>query len=137
MTQQCPYCQRVNADQARFCKGCGAELKRECPRCHHLNPNDAHRCEVCRARLPRGRSILDRLNPDVAQGLVAVGRGLGWTLIVLAFVVFFWTPPPRLWDDALLLGAGGSLLILAEALKPYARPDLPGGIEIIPPDRPK
>lgn len=49
----CLNCNRPNADDAKFCAGCGAGLlRRFCASCHRVNDADAHFCQACGAALP-------------------------------------------------------------------------------------
>ena len=43
----CPKCGEPNEADARFCKGCGAELAQKCPSCGEVNDADAKFCNKC------------------------------------------------------------------------------------------
>jgi class 3 adenylate cyclase/tetratricopeptide (TPR) repeat protein len=44
---ECPECQFVNRDGAKFCKKCGNKLELLCPSCGHLNQADSLFCDEC------------------------------------------------------------------------------------------
>lgn len=47
----CPACRTPNAPDARFCKQCGAQLRRKCAHCGGTSPPDATFCDDCGRRL--------------------------------------------------------------------------------------
>ncbi len=49
MARTCPSCGRANDDDARFCAGCGAELKLACAACGAELPAGAAFCKACGA----------------------------------------------------------------------------------------
>jgi hypothetical protein len=77
-----------------------------------------------------------RFSPEVRHALYSAARGLGITLLLLAFVTAFLTPPPRVFDEVLLLIAGAGLMVIAELLKPGRKPKPPGGGRLEWPDEP-
>lgn len=138
----CPQCHQMNLDQARFCAGCGVELERECYTCHRIVPADARYCPYCGAPVltaPPTPWLERAISPEARLGLMAVTRGLGVTLILLAVVTVFLTPPPRMLDDALLLASGAALLVISEILRQGRKPKPPdddGGDTLRQPDLP-
>ena len=44
---QCPICQTINREGARFCKECGAFLAQLCPQCRRELPEHAKFCDAC------------------------------------------------------------------------------------------
>src|SRR5436853_1956785 len=62
----CLECDHENADDARFCEECSAELARECDRCGAHNRPTAKFCKQCRAGVGReGEAVdADRTVPD-------------------------------------------------------------------------
>jgi len=53
MPYQCPFCERVNPSDAKFCNACGAPLHlRPCPECGAVNDAAATTCHQCAASLP-------------------------------------------------------------------------------------
>lgn len=118
--KQCPQCHHMNPDRAHFCTGCGAELSRQCQACGKDAPADARFCPNCGAVLlsaPPVPWVERRFTPEVRQSLYAITRALGITLLVLAFITAFLTPPPRIFDEALLLIIGTALMFAAEVFK--------------------
>jgi RNA polymerase subunit RPABC4/transcription elongation factor Spt4 len=150
--KQCPQCHHMNRDGAHFCTGCGAELEKRCNACGKAVPADARFCPQCGAVIlsePPIPWVERRFSPAVRIALHAVGRGVGITLLVMAFVTAFLTPPPRVFDEILLLILGAGLLVMAEVFKGrkpkppddggsrrLADPDVPppDGIGLIPPE---
>jgi Double zinc ribbon len=52
MPHQCPFCERVNPSDAKFCNACGAPLHlRPCPQCGAVNDAAATTCHECAASL--------------------------------------------------------------------------------------
>lgn len=118
--KQCPYCQHMNPDRAHFCTGCGAELQRQCNACGKTVPADAKFCPHCGAVLltaPPIPWVERRFSAEVRLALYTLARGLGFTFLVLAFIMAFLTPPPRILDETLLLIVGAGLLFVAEFVK--------------------
>jgi hypothetical protein len=148
--KQCPQCHHMNADKAQFCVGCGSELTRQCNACGKEVSAEARYCSQCGAVIitePPVPWIERRFSPEVRLALHAVTRGIGVTMLVLAFVTAFLTPPPRIFDEAILLVVGATLMVLSELLKSGRKPKPPGGkrpalpeepppggIELIPPE---
>ncbi len=139
----CPQCRQPNPDQARFCVSCGLELERECHICHRVVPADARYCPYCGTPIltaPPTPWLERAISPEARLGLMAVTRGLGVTLILLAVVTVFLTPPPRMIDDALLLISGATLLVFSEVLRQGRKPKPPddddGGDILRRPDTP-
>jgi RNA polymerase subunit RPABC4/transcription elongation factor Spt4 len=50
---QCPSCQAVVAEGAKFCMGCGVPLPHACPACGHVMPATAKFCPRCGAKADR------------------------------------------------------------------------------------
>ncbi len=50
-TMNCPSCQTLNPDTAKFCNNCGARLNPPCPNCGQENPPGAKFCNNCGFRL--------------------------------------------------------------------------------------
>ncbi|GEM_PF-2815033 len=137
--KQCPQCHHINPDRARFCAGCGVELARQCNACGKSVPADARFCPYCGAVIisePPVPWIERRFSPEVRRALVTSMRGIGITLVLMAFVTAFLTPPPRIFDDALLLVAGAAVLVLSEILRSGRKPKPPGGDRPLLPDDP-
>jgi ribosomal protein L40E len=44
---QCPKCQAVNSDKAKFCLECGQKLDVKCPQCGHSASPSAKFCDEC------------------------------------------------------------------------------------------
>ena len=44
---QCPKCQTVNNETAKFCLECGQKLEVKCPQCGHSAPPSAKFCDEC------------------------------------------------------------------------------------------
>ncbi len=133
--KQCPQCHHTNLDGAHFCVGCGAELTRQCNACGKNIPPDARFCPNCGAVIVSEPPVpwLDRkFTPEVRQALFAVARGIGITLLLMAFVTALLTPPPRIFDDLLLLVVGAAVMVLAEIIKPDRKPRPPGGDRFVP-----
>lgn len=131
----------MNLDGAHFCAGCGMELVRQCAACGRQVPPDAHFCPHCGVVVVSEPPVpwLDRkFTPAMRQALHAVARGIGVTLLLMAFVTALLTPPPRVFDELLLLVMGAATLVLAEIIRPDRKPRPPGGNrtlpEIPPPD---
>ncbi len=128
--KQCPQCHHPNPDRARFCAGCGAELIRQCDTCNRPTPADARFCPYCGTPIlsaPPVPWLERRVTPQVRQTLYTLSRWLGITLLIMAFVTAFLTPPPRIFDDVVLLVLGAALMVVAEALKSGRKPKPPGG----------
>src|SRR5262245_58204908 len=52
MPHQCPFCERVNPSDAKFCNACGAPLHLlPCPECGAVNDAAATACHQCAAPL--------------------------------------------------------------------------------------
>lgn len=137
--QQCPQCHHNNADQAQFCKGCGAELRRRCNACGKIVSADARFCSNCGAAIISEPPVpwVDRtFSPEIRYALHAVTRGVGITMLILAFVTAILTPPPRIFDEVLLLIAGAGMMVLSEILKSGRKPKPPGGNRPALPDSP-
>jgi len=120
----------MNPDPAQFCAGCGAELARQCNACGKGVPADARFCPYCGEVIvsePPVPWLERRFSAEVRHALFSLARGLGITLLVLAFVTAFLTPPPRIIDETLLLVAGASMMVIAEVLKSGRKPKPPGG----------
>ena len=47
----CPNCQTVNAESAKFCSNCGHSLTQVCPNCSTENPLAANFCSNCGEQL--------------------------------------------------------------------------------------
>jgi class 3 adenylate cyclase len=62
---KCPECQTDNRDGARFCVGCGSELKLLCPHCGQHLPASAKFCDHC------GKSVLAAHTPSGRRGFSA------------------------------------------------------------------
>ena len=76
----CPACGHLNANTARFCEECAADLPRACPSCGTANKPTAKFCTECRAQLASGSSIAvsrtSELRPPPGQALPpAFGAG--------------------------------------------------------------
>src|SRR5262245_62880155 len=65
MPHQCPFCERANPADAKFCNACGAPLHLlPCPECGAVNDAAAAACHQCAASLPGGgRSALASSSP--------------------------------------------------------------------------
>ena len=65
MPHQCPFCERVNPSDAKFCNACGAPLHLlPCPQCGAVNDASATTCHQCAAPLPgAGKSALAASSP--------------------------------------------------------------------------
>ena len=133
---QCLFCKHENPEGARFCQGCGAEMRGQCSNCHRAIPADARYCAYC------GQPVLaaphepwyERITPEQRLALFVACRSMGITLIILAMVLVVVTPPPGIFDEAVLLLIGGGLLVLAQIIQPGGKPKPPGGDREIPPD---
>ena len=56
---QCPYCERVNPPDSKFCNACGAPLHLlPCPHCGAVNDAAATKCHQCAAALPEGKGTV-------------------------------------------------------------------------------
>ncbi len=140
--KQCPQCHHMNPDRAQFCAGCGAELTRQCSACGKPVPADARFCPYCGAVVLSAPPVpwLERhLTPETRAALYALARGLGITFLLLAFVTAFLTPPPRIFDETILLIIGAGLLTVSEILKgrkPKPPDDDGGHRRLADPDEP-
>lgn len=47
----CPYCQKSNAKDAKYCSNCGKPLKITCQKCGTENDTNANFCDSCGAKL--------------------------------------------------------------------------------------
>ena len=65
MPHQCPFCERVNPSDAKFCNACGAPLHlMPCPQCGAVNDATATTCHQCAAPLPgAGKSASSPSSP--------------------------------------------------------------------------
>ena len=73
---QCPFCQRANPLDSKFCNACGAPLHlAPCPRCGAVNDAAATVCHQCEAELPE--SSTDEFPPSLStiDGADAAGSG--------------------------------------------------------------
>ncbi len=74
---QCPFCQRANPLDSKFCNACGAPLHlAPCPRCGAVNDATATVCHQCEAELPES-SRTDEFPPSLpnVDGADAAGSG--------------------------------------------------------------
>src|SRR5262249_58149363 len=62
---QCPHCQHVNNETAKFCEECGTRLARTCPACGHEVSPTAKFCPECGTALVAGpqSSVADSRSP--------------------------------------------------------------------------
>ena len=68
MPHQCPFCERVNPSDARFCNACGAPLQlRPCPQCGAVNDAAATTCHQCAASLVEAAKGEPPLSPSEGQ----------------------------------------------------------------------
>ncbi|GAB4573074.1 MAG: hypothetical protein Kow0077_14340 [Anaerolineae bacterium] len=140
--KKCPQCNHLNPDGAQFCSGCGAELERQCNACGKHVPGDARFCPYCGAVVlsaPPVPWVERRFTPEVRLALHAVTRGLGITFLVMAFITAFLTPPPRIFDETVLLIIGASLMFASEIFKgrkPKPPDDDDGYRRLADPDEP-
>src|SRR5262245_56351413 len=80
MPYKCPFCDRVNPSDAKFCNACGAPLHLlPCPHCGAVNDAEATTCHQCKAALPEGGKaaaapLLSTAQP-VRAGASASGAG--------------------------------------------------------------
>ncbi|HKA55395.1 MAG TPA: zinc-ribbon domain-containing protein, partial [Candidatus Binatia bacterium] len=64
---QCPHCQHVNTETAKFCEECGTRLARTCPACGHEVSPTAKFCPECGTPLVGQSSVQNTM--DAGSGL--------------------------------------------------------------------
>src|SRR5215831_11405412 len=67
---QCPHCQHVNNETAKFCEECGTRLVRTCPACEHEVSPTAKFCPECGTPLV-GQSSVQRLESSAQKTMDA------------------------------------------------------------------
>ncbi len=79
--RQCPACATENADDARFCRGCGQSLQAACPRCATPHAADARFCLSCGTPLVAERvcASCSQTNTSDARFCRACGASFGST----------------------------------------------------------
>ena len=68
---ECPYCQAINPEHARYCNNCGRELPQKCSNCGASLLPGARFCQNCGQAVP---DIGDAQGPDTPGGKISPNR---------------------------------------------------------------
>jgi zinc ribbon protein len=111
----CPKCATPNADDARFCRGCGADISLVQPA---VTGTLAERMAAADDDTRRGRRRRHRgdRQPSIERAVKSLFMGVAF--ICVAFAVMTWAPAGRIWWFWMFLPAAS---LLADGVGTYLR----------------